>query len=105
MLGDSRGTKHVSYGYFWVRSTLFLHSMNRVANAPVCESVPGKRGCPRECPTQKSREEGVREGVAQICRKLRAKLAQNCRYFVFNPDLLFLAFLENSSSKKSQGIP
>ena len=36
------------------------------------------------CPlNQKSREGGVREGgVAQICRKLRAKFAQNCWYFV-----------------------
>ena len=33
--------------------------------------------------SQKSREGSVREGgVAQICRKLRAKSAQNCRYFV-----------------------
>ena len=32
---------------------------------------------------QKSRKRGVCErGVAQICRKLRAKFAQNCRYFV-----------------------
>ena len=32
---------------------------------------------------QKSREGGVRDwGVAQICRKLRAKFSQNCQYFV-----------------------
>ena len=38
---------------------------------------------PGHLKSQKFREGGVREGgVAQICRKLRAKFAQNCRYFV-----------------------
>ena len=51
--------------------------------------VDCRRPPPRDVPNttmtifRKSQEGGVREGgVTQICRKLRAKFAQNCRYFV-----------------------